>query len=218
MANFNSLTYDGMTARSIASRMEDYESARSGFFVLDIDDLGNLLKQNYNGSLEEALTADPEKQSLFMDGVKAKEVLRLNTTKCPVPTYSVETLSYKRGNDVVKFAGTPQFKDGSFTIDDIVGVDTKSILYAWFRLVYDPHTFKGGRMKNYKKTATLAEYTQDYELIRTWTIYGLFITGIDEDNFDKENDGKRAITVNFAYDLAIMDSEVERKAELGEKV
>lgn len=60
-------------------------------------------------------------------------------------------------------------------------------------------------MKNYKKTATLIEYTQDYEPIRTWTIYGMFITKLDEGDFDKENDGKRQITANFVYDRAIME-------------
>lgn len=205
MANFNSLNYGGMTARSIASNLEQYEAARSGFFILEVDDLSNLLKQNYTGSINEAPASE------FMDNEKVKEVLRLNVVKCPVPTYSVETLQYTRGNDVVHFAGKPTFDGGSLTVDDVVGVDTKSILMAWLRNAYDPHTFKGGRMKNYKKNCTLMEYTQDYQLIRTWTLYGLFITGISEGDFDKENDGKRQLTANFVYDFAVMESEIEKE-------
>jgi hypothetical protein len=60
-------------------------------------------------------------------------------------------------------------------------------------------------MVDYKKTATLCEYTQDYELIRTWTLEGVFVTKLSEGEFDRENDGKRQITVEFSYDRAIVD-------------
>lgn len=60
-------------------------------------------------------------------------------------------------------------------------------------------------MKNYKKTATLIEYTQDYQEIRSWTIYGMFITKLGEEDFNKESDGKRQISAEFVYDRAIMN-------------
>lgn len=203
---YSSISQKGMTARSIATNMEDYEAARSGFFVLEVADLSNLIKQNFTRGINDDGVE-------FMNEASVKEILRLNIVKSPVPTYSVETLQYTRGNDVVHFAGKPTFDSGSFTVDDVVGVDTKSILMAWLRLAYDPHTFKGGRMKDYKKTCTLMEYTQDYELVRTWTLYGVFITGLSEGEFDKENDGKRQITANFVYDFAIMESEIEKNKE-----
>ena len=84
-------------------------------------------------------------------------------------------------------------------------METKNILYAWQYLAYNPNTRKGGRMKDYKKTCTLMEYTQDYELIRTWSLEGCFVTGIDEGDFDRESDGKRQLTVAISYDRAIMD-------------
>ncbi len=73
---------------------------------------------------------------------------------------------------------------------------------SWLYLAYNPHTRKGGRMWQYKKTATLCEYTQDYELIRKWHIEGMFITKLSEGEFDKENDGKRQITADFVFDRA----------------
>lgn len=200
-------TYNGMTARSIGTNLEVYEAARNSFFILEIDNLDNLLHPNYTGSITDG-------NAKFLNGEKAKEYLRLNVTKCPVPTYSVEVLKYQRGNDVVKFAGVPTFSEGSLTVDDVVGLDTKSILMAWLRNAYDPHTFKGGRMKNYKKNCTLIEYTQDYQAIRTWTLYGCFITGLSEGEFDKESDGKRQITANFVYDYAIMETNIENESNL----
>jgi hypothetical protein len=60
-------------------------------------------------------------------------------------------------------------------------------------------------MKDYKKTCTLIEYTQDYEQVRTWTLEGCFITKIDEDDFDRENDGKRQLNVSISFDRAMME-------------
>ncbi len=190
----------GMTAQHIATALKDYEAARSGFFVLKVSGLDNLLKTNYSGGIDDGDAVDN-----MMNQEKAEQILTLSVTKCPIPHYEVKTESFKRGNDTINFATTPEYSSGSITVDDFVGLDVKSVLMSWLRLAYDPHTLKGGRMKNYKKTATLIEYTQDYEPIRTWTIYGMFITKLDEGDFDKENDGKRQITANFVYDRAIME-------------
>jgi hypothetical protein len=59
-------------------------------------------------------------------------------------------------------------------------------------------------MKDYKKTATLQEYTQDYELVREWAIEGIFVTAVEESEFDRENDSKRKLTVQFKYDRAYL--------------
>ena len=190
---------ESLNITHITNNLRNYESARTGFFVLEVHGLDNLARPDYTG---EAIGADvPESNRI----AKAEEYLRLNVLKSPVPHFSVGTEEFRRGNDVVKFATVPSWENGTITVDDIVGIDTKSILMAWLYLAYNPHTRKGGRMADYKKTASLLEYTQDYELIRTWTIDGIFVTGITEDDFDRENDGKRRMTVNFAFDRATVD-------------
>jgi hypothetical protein len=80
---------------------------------------------------------------------------------------------------------------------------------SWQYLAYNPNTRLGGRMRDYKKTCTLMEYTQDYELIRTWTLEGCFITKLSESDFDRENDGKRKITVEISYDRATIENNYE---------
>ena len=160
MAQFD----ESLNTRHISNHLADYEAARNAFFTLVVDDLTNLLKPDYSGDPENATESDRL--------VGAQDSLRLNVTKFPVPQFGVGTEEYRRGNDVVKFATVPTWDAGSFQVDDVVGLDTKSILMAWLYLAYNPHTRKGGRMKDYKKTCTLCEYTQDYELIRTWTLYG----------------------------------------------
>lgn len=184
----------------IANNLNQYEHARSSFFVFQVapDQLTNLVHPDFDTS-----SGEPGETDKY-DGQLASDYLRLNVLKASVPNFTVETHTYRRGNDVIKSASTPTFKDGSITIDDVVGLHVKDILYSWLYLAYDPHTRKGGRMKDYKKTCTLLEYTQDYQLIRYWTLEGCFITGIDEGDFDRENDEVRQLTVSISYDRAMM--------------
>lgn len=189
----------------ISENLAAYEAARNSFFVFYVDptQLTNLYSPDFDPDSGEAKVEDGTR----FDGQMASDALRLNVLKSSVPNFTIETHEYRRGNDVVKFAGVPTFKDGSITVDDVVGLRTKDMLYAWQYLAYNPITRKGGRMKDYKKTCTLIEYTQDYEQIRYWTLYGCFVTGIDEGDFDRENDGKRQMTVAISYDRAIMSVE-----------
>ena len=186
----------------ISENLAAYEAARNSFFVFYVDptQLTNLYSPDFDPDSGEAKVEDGTR----FDGQMASDALRLNVVKSSVPNFTVETHEYRRGNDVIKFAGVPTFKEGSITVDDVVGLRTKDMLYAWQYLAYNPITRKGGRMKDYKKTCTLIEYTQDYEQIRYWTLYGCFVTGIDEGDFDRENDGKRQMTVAISYDRAIM--------------
>ncbi len=188
---------NSLSAQHISTNLANYEAARSGFFSLIVNDIDNIVSAAYTG--DPAAAAPTDKIA------KAQETLKLNVVKAPVPHFSIKAESYRRGNDVVKFAGVPDFKDGSIVVDDVVGLDTKSILMAWQSLAYNVHTRKGGRMKDYKKNATLIEYTQDFEQVRSWTLYGCWISDITEGDFDKENDGKRQITAKIEYDRAIMD-------------
>ena len=197
---------ESLNTTHISTNLRNYEAARSGFFTLVVDDLTNLLKPNFKGEAREATDADRIQN--------AQTVLKLNVVAATVPQFSVGTEEFRRGNDTVKFATVPTWEGGSLTVDDIVGLDTKSLLISWLYLAYNPHTRKGGRMADYKKTATLCEYTQDYELIRTWTLEGVFITKVSDDEFNREQDGKRQLKVEFSYDRAIMDlPEVEEVEE-----
>ena len=188
---------NSLSAQHISTNLANYEAARTGFFSLIVDDIDNIVKARYSGDPKAASTSD--------NIARAQEPLKLNVTKAPVPHFSLATLEYRRGNDVVKFAGVPTYDAGDITVDDVVGMDTKSILMAWQALAYNVHSRKGGRMKDYKKNCTLIEYTQDFEQVRSWTLYGCWISKINEGDFDKENDGKRQITATIENDRAEME-------------
>lgn len=196
------MTDQSLNTLHISENLAAYESARNSFFVFYVDpsQLTNLYSPDFDPDSGEARVEDGTR----FDGQMASDALRLNVVKASVPNFTVGTHEYRRGNDVVKFAGVPEFSAGSITVDDVVGMRTKDMLYAWQYLAYNPITRKGGRMKDYKKTCTLIEYTQDYEQIRYWTLYGCFVTGIDEGDFDRENDGRRQLSVAISYDRAVM--------------
>ena len=188
---------NSLSAKHISTNLANYEAARTGFFSLIVDDIDNIISAAFSGETEEAAASDRIS--------RAQETLKLNVVKAPVPHFELKVNEYKRGNDTVKFAGVPEFRTGDITVDDVVGMDTKSILMAWQALAYNVYTRKGGRMKDYKKNATLIEYTQDFEQVRSWTLYGCWISNITEGDFDKENDGKRQITATIQYDRAEMN-------------
>lgn len=189
-----------LDAEHISSDLGNYEAARSGFFSLSIpsSELGNLYSVNYN--------RDTTESSKIYNSEKAAEYLRLNVTKVSIPNFELATHEYRRGNNVVNYAGVPTYNGGSFVVDDIIGLETKSLLYSWLYLAYDPRTRKGGRMKDYKKEATLTEYTQDFKKVREWKLHGIFIYKIDEDDLDRENDGPRKLKVSFKVDWAEMST------------
>lgn len=188
---------NSLSAQHISTNLANYEAARTGFFSLIVDDIDNIVSATFSG--DPAGAADSDKIA------RAQETLKLNVTKAPVPHFSLEVLKYKRGNDTVQFAGVPTYESGNITVDDVVGLDTKAILMAWQALAYNVYTRKGGRMKDYKKNCTLIEYTQDFEQVRSWTLYGCWISSISESEFDKESDGKRQIQAKIEYDRAEMN-------------
>ena len=189
-----------LSAAHISTNLANYEAARSGFFSLIVDNINNIIKATYTGG-----ETNPSKVPASDKIAQAQEILKLNVVKAKVPHFSLNALEYRRGNDVVKFAGVPTFEAGSIVVDDVVGMDTKSIVMAWQGLAYNVHTRKGGRMKDYKKDCTLIEYTQDFEQIRSWKLYGCWVREISEGDFDKESSGdKRQITATIEYDRAEM--------------
>ncbi len=118
MANWD----QSLSTAHISNDYASYEAARSAFFTLIVDNIDGLIKATYKGKAEDATDADKIG--------KAQEYLKLNVLSTKVPHFSVEKMQYKRGNEVVNFAGVPSWEDGEIVVDDVVGLDTKSILMA----------------------------------------------------------------------------------------
>ena len=184
---------DGLSAYHLGSTHRAYQPAKKNFFEFIVEDLTNLLKPGVEKEL--AQEAD-----YITDG---QEVIRLTVNKAPVPHYELNEIEIRKGNSSVWYAGTPTFSEGTLEVDDMIGANSKAVLEAWQNLAYNVVTDKGGRAIDYKKNATLIEYTSDHVKVRSWKLIGCWVKNISEDPYDKTNDDLRRVTGTIRYDRAI---------------
>lgn len=199
------MSYEMTGSYHLASNPELYELQRSNNFEFVVYGLGTTIvngnRQNTNFYRAGVNTTDT---NATLDAAIAEDVIRLSVEKSSVPTFKQDVLEIRRGNSVMKFAGKPTFNDGSLTVRDFIGADTKSALMAWQNLSYNVKTQKVGQMKDYKKDCYLMEYTPDGQLVRTWTLKGCWISELSMEEFNQENMEKKTIVATIPYDYAIM--------------
>ena len=190
MANIN----DGLSAYHLSTGTHRaYQPAKKNFFEFIVEDLDNLLKPGVEVDLA-------EDSDYIRNG---QEVIRLTVNKAPVPHFELNDIEIRKGNSIVHYAGTPTFSDGTLEVDDMIGAQSKAVLEAWQNLAYNVVTDKGGRAIDYKKNATLIEYTSDHVKVRSWKLIGCWIKNISEDDYDKTNDDLVRVQGTIRYDRAI---------------
>ena len=133
----------------------------------------------------------------------AENVLKLSVNETFVPHFAISNpITIKRGNNEMKFAGTPTFSSVTIKFDDFIGAGTKDVLLAWQRKCYDVETEKVGLASDYKMDAWLIEQTPDYQTVRTWKIAGCWISELSEDPYSHESADKHSISATIQYDKA----------------
>ena len=179
----------------LADNPQLFEVQRNNTFELVITDIDGIIRAGARGT--ESGAAIPN----------AQELLRLSVTKAFIPHFKQDTVAIKRGNSTLKYAGVPSFDAGSVDFNDYIGADIKSILMAWQNLSYNVQTEKVGSLDatNYKKDAYLIEYTPDYRKVRTWRLYGCWISALSEGEYTSEDGGKHQISATIEYDRAEID-------------
>lgn len=187
----------------LAERPGVYELQRSNTFRFIIT--GPSYSSIVDDTLTRAGTAGRDETERIKDW---KRIIEYSVDNAKVPTFTQEVISVQRGNSVVKFAGVPTFGEGSFGVNDYIGSDTCSALMAWQNLSYDVRTQAVGRAEDYKKTCYLQEYSPDFtKVVRTWTLYGCWVSGIEQNDFNMNNGNEnRVITATIQYDYAVMDT------------
>lgn len=170
------------------------ELARSNNFRFYVEGLGGLLRAGYQGKESNAYI--PE---------NADEVLDFSVKSSFVPKFSQQPIEFRRGNAVIKAAGLPTFESGQLVIDDLIGLDGKSVLMAWQNLSYNVQTQMVGYMRDYKRDCHLIEFDPNYKVVRTWKLYGCWVSDVSQDPFDHDSGDKRQITATIEYDWAKME-------------
>ena len=137
----------------------------------------------------------------------AQEIIRLSVSSASVPHFSQNPIEVRRGNTAVKYAGVLSWSSGSLECYDFIGAETKDILMAWQAKSGNPLYQTVGQQRDYKVSATLVEYTPDYnEIVRTWKLDGCWISSIEEDAYSVDANGARKIRCTIEYDRATVSS------------
>lgn len=178
-------------AYHLADNPQLYEPQRSNNFELQVTGIDNL-----PGITQTALDTDENNLT------NASSILRLSVVSTSIPQFTQEVIEVPYGNNRIKFAGVPKFDQTSLKINDFIGARSKEIVQAWQRLSYNARNQKVGLAKDYKKTAYLVEYTPDYEVVRTWKIVGCWVSSIKYGDFSYEENSKKVVDCEIAYDYA----------------
>lgn len=132
----------------------------------------------------------------------AKTVLRISVNQSSVPHFTVNPIEVKRGNNTMKFAGTPTFNEHTLKLDDFIGAGTKDVLLAWQSKCYNVETEKVGLAADYKVNGWLYELTPDNQVVRKWQISGCWISGVSEDDYSYDSNEKHQVNATIQYDKA----------------
>lgn len=180
----------------LANNPQLYEVQRNNNFEFVVTGLEDLLRAGATGNEKDAYITN------------AQEVLRVSVNKATVPHFTQEPIQIKRGNTTIKYAGVPQFGEGQLSFNDYIGADTLSVLMAWQNQSCDIGSERVGSLMrtNYKKLCYLIEYPPDYDApVRTWKLYGCWISSLSEGEFTMDNGDKHMIDCVIQYDRAELD-------------
>ena len=179
----------------LADNPKYFEVQRNNTFEFIVTDIDGIMRAGAIGTESNARINN------------AQEMLRLAVVKSSIPHFTQEVVEIKRGNSTLKYAGVPSFEAGSLDFNDYIGADVKSILMAWQNLSYNVETEKVGSLDvtNYKKDCYLVEYTPDFRKVRTWRLYGCWISALTEGEYTSEDGGKHQISATIQYDRAKID-------------
>ncbi len=131
-----------------------------------------------------------------------QEQIMLALKNCGTPQFSQGSITVNRGNSVIKFAGKPEFQDISFSAYDYIGSNIKDILLAWQQLSYNSKYDYVGNAKSYKKNCQLLQLTPDGTLVRYWDIKGAWLKDVKPGDFDYSSDDAQTVDATLVYDWA----------------
>lgn len=179
-------------AYHIANNKIEYNPQRKSNFTLIVNGLENL--KRVGAADDDTGNVIPDAQNQIIIALKASDV----------PKVAIGKSSINRGNSTIKFAGKPTFEDISFTAYDYMGSDVKDTLLAWQNLAYNTRYDYIGNASAYKKTCQLIEYTPAGDMVRYWDITGAWLSNVEPDGFDVDDDGTVLIKATMVFDWSEM--------------
>lgn len=179
-------------AYHIANNKVEYNPQRKSNFTLIVNGLDDIKRVG---------AADDDRRNVIKD---AQNQIILALKSSDVPKVAIGKSEIKRGNSTIKFAGKPTFDDITFVAYDYMGSDVKDTLLAWQNLAYNTRYDYIGNASAYKKSAQLIEYTPNAEMVRYWDITGAWLSNVEADSFEVDDDGVVTVKATMVFDWAEM--------------
>lgn len=184
----------GISTYHLSDNPALYEPSRNNTFEFIVTGIDELLRAG--------ISAEVAEDTDYISG--PQDIIRLSLAEAPVPHFDLDTVSIKRGNSTMNFAGAPSFSSGSLNFNDYVGARTKDVLLAWQALAYNIADDVVELAAKYKHDCILLEYAPDYsKVVRKWTMKGCWVKTLSEGNFSHDDHNKRMISATIVYDRAI---------------
>lgn len=188
-STLTSATSNPMSTYHLANNPNLFEVQRKNNFEFIVTDIDGIAKAGLSGS------------SIS----NAQEILRVAVNEAFVPHFSQNVIQLHRGNNVINYAGVPEFKSGTIKFNDYIGASAKEVLMAWQALSYSTVTQKVGIATDYKKDCYLCEYSPDYQLVRKWKLHGCWISELSEDSYSSDQNDVQQVSATITYDWAEID-------------
>ena len=119
-----------------------------------------------------------------------------------LPKETSETIEYKHGNSVVKYAGSTTFETTALNVLDSCDVDTEKIMSLWRGAVYSVEDDLVGRAADYKATLTIYQYAPDGSNSRKWILKGAWPSSVEFGSLNAEGTEFKEASVTITYDYA----------------
>ncbi len=133
-------------------------------------------------------------------GLLNSEAVTLAVENANIPDTSLTPIELAHGNTKTKVAGQVAVVQQTLLVKDFILLDIENIIYRWHNEVYNYETGQIGWAEFYKKNGQLYLFSPDGEVMRSWSLQGLWPSSITWGDFTYEGGDKRQITLTLEVD------------------
>jgi len=207
---------DSVYTTSVASHLfmdSSYEPQRTNNFELQITGLNKLWRAGYPHTTENETHGFSAEMWKALNSDKVQKDLILSVKSAFTPKVEIQNLEVQYGNTKTKFAGIPQYSDGTIEWYDFYSKDTELILKAWQSAAFDESTGCVGDAQDYKLQAYLTMFSPSGRMARRWKLYNVWVKNVNGTDFANTGNDVRSLSAAFIFDYAVrlenIDGEVK---------
>lgn len=136
---------------------------------------------------------------MYIDGIPAFLIKGISRPKISMPVVTLNHMNIQR-----KIKGLATWEDISITLYDAVVPSAAQACMEWIRLAHESVTGRDGYADFYKKDITINVLGPVGDKVEEWTLKGAFPTSFDGGTMDWGNGEPLNVTLNIAYDFAVL--------------